>query len=207
MKESIQLIEGILELRSGMEELRFTAIQGLNYTLNVLLNLSISQGLVAMQFRKFIDVEGAVCNTLHCRLGNSMPTRENVLRELQGLQNGGLGRTLLEKAQATTRGCSCTPWQQSLLNLLQHSKKIVKTVSVRLQILVKVCEFSSSVGVHYLYPGRETIEHNSQGHRVRRICWLGIRGKAICRCRASLRTACLGILQQQQLLWQEPDAS
>lgn len=92
-KEGIQFVERILEFRSCVEKLRLAAIQWLDDTFNVLLNIPIPQGLIPMQFRKFVNVERTVCNTLHRRLGHPMPTRENVLRELQGLHEGGLGHT------------------------------------------------------------------------------------------------------------------
>jgi len=47
-KEGVQFIEGILELRSCMEELRFAAIQWLDDALDVLLNIPIPQGLITV---------------------------------------------------------------------------------------------------------------------------------------------------------------
>ena len=103
-KEGIQFIKGILEFCSCVKELRLAAIQWLNDALDVLLNVPIPQGLIPMQFRKFVDVEVTVCDTLHCRLGHPMPARENILRELQGLHEGVLGCTWLVKAWAKTLG-------------------------------------------------------------------------------------------------------
>jgi len=84
-KESVQFMKGVLEFRPCMEELGLAAIEGLNNAFDIFLNVSITESLIAVQFWKLIDVEGTICDVLHRSLGHPMPTRENVLRELQGL--------------------------------------------------------------------------------------------------------------------------
>jgi hypothetical protein len=64
-KEGVQFIEGILELCSRVEELRLAAIQRLGDALNVPLNVPIPQGLIAVQFRKFVYIERTLCDILH----------------------------------------------------------------------------------------------------------------------------------------------
>ena len=84
-EKSIQFVECVLEFRTSMEELGFTTIEGLDNALNVLLNIAVPESLIAVQFWKLVDIKGAICDILHRALGHPVPTRENILRELQGL--------------------------------------------------------------------------------------------------------------------------
>lgn len=101
-EKGVQLIERILQFRPGVEELRFAAVQWLDDTLNVFLNVPVPKGLVPVQFREFVNVERAIRDAFHGSLGHPMPTRENVLRELQGLREGGLGHTWLVNSYTQT---------------------------------------------------------------------------------------------------------
>jgi len=76
-----------------MEQLRFAAIQRFDDTIDVLRNVLISQGLVMMQLREFIKVEGTICNVFYHGRDDPVPVKEITLPELQGLHKGGLGPT------------------------------------------------------------------------------------------------------------------
>lgn len=174
-KEGVQFIESVLEFRSSVEELRLTAIERLDDALDVLLDIPIPQGLIPMQFRKFVDIKRTVCNSFHSGLGHPVPTRENVMRELQGLHKGVLGHTWLVGTRPKTLAPQRAPLRQSLLNLLEHNHEVIETTGVGLKILVEICEFGGGIGVHLIHSGGETVEHCSQSGGIRRIWCKGLR--------------------------------
>jgi len=92
-KKGVQFVKRVLEFRSGMENMWLTAIQGLDDACDVLLDVAITEGLIPMQFGELVNIEGTVCDILHRDLGHPVPTRENVLRKLQGLSERRLDNT------------------------------------------------------------------------------------------------------------------
>ena len=92
-EKHLHFIERVLEFGACLQELRLAAIQRLDNALDILFNIPVSHGLVTVELRKFVDVEGTIGDIIESRLRHPMPTRENVLRKLHGLIEQGLGGT------------------------------------------------------------------------------------------------------------------
>ena len=75
--------------------------------------------------------------------------------------------------------------------MFKHNNEVIETAGVGLKILVEVCEFSGSIGIHFVHSGGKTVEHRCQSGRIRCIRCRGLRSEVVGRGGTSLRPTTL----------------